>query len=68
MNFKDMNGNAIKVGNIIEPTEGQQLLIVSIGFHSELKEMVLYGQQLMDNSAFAILTASNLATQWKTIQ
>lgn len=67
MEFLDMNEVAIRMNDVIRPIEGRDLLIVGIGYHSELGEVVLYGQQILEPSAFSILTADNLALQWSVV-
>jgi hypothetical protein len=63
--FIDMAGNEIRIGDVVSPTEGRSVRIVSEGFSAQAGEEVLYGQQLEDMDAFSILTAENLAKQFR---
>lgn len=64
MNFYDMNGVEINVGDYVEPIEGRKLLIISRGKTDEYAEDVMIGQQVEDLFAFSLLTAENLAYQF----
>ena len=66
--FKDINGQEVKIGDILEPVEGLKVRVVSEGYSASVGENVLYGQQVENNDAFAILTASNIAAQFKKVE
>lgn len=68
MKFYDMNGIEINVGDCVEPIEGPIHRIVSIGKIDEFPNDVMFGQQLENMAAFAILTAENLKAQFKKIE
>lgn len=65
--FKDMNGNEIKIGDILEPVQGLRVRIISEGYSESVEENVMYGQQVDNMDAFSILTQDNLAKQFKVI-
>ena len=65
--FKDMEGNEIKIGDVLEPVEGRRVRVISEGYSDGVGETVLYGQQLEDMDAFSILTAENLARQFRKV-
>ena len=65
--YKDMDGNTIKIGDILEPAEGRRVRVISEGYSDGVGEKVLYGQQLEDMDAFSILTADNLARQFRKV-
>lgn len=68
MKFYDMNGVELKVGDYIEPVEGRKLHIVSQGELAEYGSEVMFGQQVEDMAAFSILTAENLALQFRKVE
>lgn len=61
MEFKDKNGVNINVGDIVRPDEGRDCLILSIAHNTDINEVVMYGQQLLDSAAFAVLTKKQLS-------
>lgn len=65
--FKDMDGNIVNVGDYLIPIEGRKVKVISRGEIAEYSEEVLFGQQVDDMAAFAILTAENLALQFKKV-
>ena len=65
MKFYDMNNIEVNVGDYVEPIEGRKLLVISRGDIAEYPEEVLIGQQVDDLAAFSILTAENLAFQFR---
>ena len=67
MKFYDMDGKEIKVGDYVEPVEGERLYIFSKGMHREYGEEVMFGQQTENLTFFSALTAENLALQFKKV-
>ena len=67
MKFYDMNNIEVNVGDYVEPIEGRKLLVISRGDIAEYPEEVLIGQQVDDLAAFSILTAENLALQFRKV-
>lgn len=67
MKFYDMDGKEIKVGNYVEPVEGERLYIFSKGMHREYGEEVMFGQQTENLTFFSALTAENLALQFRKV-
>lgn len=65
MIFYDMDGNELNVGDCVKPVEGRELLIISKGDIAEYPEEVLIGQQVQDIATISILTAENLALQFR---
>ena len=65
--FKDMDGKTISIGDYLMPVEGRKVKVISRGEIEEYSEEVLFGQQVDDMAAFAILTAENLALQFKKV-
>lgn len=68
MEFRDKNGEIIDIGDIVRPDEGRDCLIISKAKNNELNEVVLYGQQLLDSAAFAILTKEILEKQFTKVK
>lgn len=67
MKFYDMDGTEIKVGDYVEPIEGQRLYIFSKAMHPEYGEEVMFGQQTENVTCFSALTAENLALQFRKV-
>ena len=67
MKFYDMDGKEIKVGDYVEPVEGERLYIFSKGMHREYGEEVMFGQQTENLTFFFSLTAENLALQFRKV-
>lgn len=67
MKFYDMDGNELNIGDYVRPIEGQMLRIFSRGEIAEYPEEVMFGQQVNDLAAFSLLTADNLALQFKKV-
>lgn len=67
MKFYDMDGKEIKVGDYVEPVEGERLYIFSKGMHREYGEEVMFGQQTENLTFFSALTAENLALQFRKV-
>lgn len=65
MTFYDMDGKELNVGDYVQPVEGRLLYIISRGEIAEYPEEVMFGQQVEDLAAFSILTAENLALQFR---
>lgn len=65
MKFYDMDGAEIKIGDYVKPVEGREVKIISCGQIPDYTEDVLIGQQTENLFAFSILTAENLAAQFK---
>ena len=63
--FKDMDGKTISIGDYLMPVEGRKVKVISRGEIDEYSEEVLFGQQIDDMAAFSILTAENLAFQFR---
>ena len=67
MKFFDMDGIEVGIGDYVQPIEGRKLVVISRGDIAEYPEEVLIGQQVDDIAAFSILTAENLALQFKKV-
>lgn len=67
MKFFDMDGIEVGMGDYVQPIEGRKLLVISKGDIAEYPEEVLIGQQVDDLAAFSILTAENLALQFRKV-
>lgn len=67
MEFRDKNGEIVDIGDIVRPDDGRDCLIISKAKNNELNEVVLYGQQLLDPAAFAVLTKDILSTMFTKI-
>ena len=67
MKFFDMDGIEVGVGDYVQPIEGRKLVVISRGDIAEYPEEVLIGQQVDDIAAFSILTAENLALQFRKV-
>ena len=67
MKFYDMDGIEVGMGDYVQPIEGRKLLVISKGDIAEYPEEVLIGQQVDDIAAISILTAENLALQFKKV-
>lgn len=67
MKFYDMDGIEVDMGDYVQPIEGRKLLVISRGDIAEYPEEVLIGQQVDDLAAFSILTAENLALQFRKV-
>lgn len=65
--FLDKNGTELKIGDLIIPDEGLELMIVSSGKIDEYDDEVMFGQQVKNMACFSILTKENLALQWSKI-
>lgn len=65
MKFYDMDGNELNIGDHILPIEGPEHRIISIGNVEGFEDEVMIGQQLENLAVFAILTADNLAAQFR---
>lgn len=66
MKFYDMDGVEIKVGDYVEPVEGRKVKIISCGNAPGYSDgEVLIGQQVENLFAFSVLTAENLAFQFR---
>lgn len=67
MKFFDMDGIEVGMGDYVQPIEGRKLVVISRGDIAEYPEEVLIGQQVDDIAAFSILTAENLALQFRKV-
>ena len=67
MKFFDMDGIEVGIGDYVQPIEGRKLVVISRGDIAEYPEEVLIGQQVDDIAAFSILTAENLALQFRKV-
>lgn len=63
----DKNGKEIKIGDIVRPDSGRELLIVSQANVEDLG-LCLFGQQIEDPLAFSALTQEDLSNQWTVIE
>ena len=68
MDFHDMNGNVVNIGDYCEPVEGRRVLIVAKEFYAEYNEDVLIGQQVEDKDVYSPLTHEDLATNFRRVE